>query len=298
MSVFPYDRSAVLASNEPRYAEEMSRFIGAAYDADMTGGDLTTESLGLSDDLVNAVITAKQAGRFCGVIELKWFLSANASNVEVLYVHEDGGLFEIGDEVVKLKGAPSDLLRIERVLLNVLQRMCGIATMTAQYVEKAAECGVAATRKTLYGLLDKRAVSVGGGLTHRLNLSDAPMYKDTHFNLVDHQWSRILKGLNGLPDDLPFVTIEVRRHDGLAALVAQLPKDAPWPIVLLLDNFTPDELKEAIEACEKPENVYFEASGGVTLDTIEAYAKTGVDVVSVGALTHTVSPIDLSMTIS
>ena len=187
------------------------------------------------------------------------------------------------------------MLKLERTLLNVLARLCGIATLTAQMVTAAFPCHIAATRKTLYGRLDKRAVSVGGGLTHRLTLADAPMFKDTHFEGVGRCWGGVLEALTKLPRTLPFVTIEARKIDRLEALVAELPTDAPWPIFLLLDNFSPEEIEVALAKFDRPPHVYFEASGGITLKNVSAYAKSGVDVLSVGALTHTVRPCDLSL---
>lgn len=294
METFPYDRSALLTLEDSDYLLDLERFVGSAYDSDTAQGDVTTDVLGLNSQ-GGAKLIAKTDGVFCGILEMEWLLKRVAPSVQWELHVSDGMAFKKGDLLIEFTGNSGELLKIERTLLNVLQRLCGIATMTARLVALAAPCRVAATRKTLYGRLDKRAVAVGGGLTHRLNLGDAPMFKDTHFDGVDGSWERIVEALASLSSDLPFVTIEVRKIDRLPELMQLLPSDVPWPIFLLLDNFSPAELQEVLRSIVRPSNVFFEASGGITPDTVSAYSKTGVDVLSMGALTHTVQPCDLSM---
>ena len=292
-----YDRSALLSLNNPDFVADLERLVRGAYESDMRHGDVTTESLNFSDRTARAVLMAKGEGVFCGQLELSWLMQRFARSVTYELGVEDGFIFHEGAELIYFEGSAAEILRVERTLLNLLQRLCGIATRTREFVRLAHPCQVAATRKTLYGLLDKRAVAVGGGLTHRLTLGDAPMYKDTHFALVDGDWGQILEGIERLPRAIPFVTIEVHAIESVGKLLKELPMDLSWPIVLLLDNFKPNILAEALSGLNKPSNVYFEASGGITLESVSVYAKTGVDVMSVGALTHTVTPVDLSLQI-
>lgn len=291
--VHPYDRSALLTLAHPDYVADLERFVMGAYESDVAGGDVTTASLGM-DFETSATIVAKREGVFCGRIEAEWLLS-RVGGVTARFLVQEGARFEVGAMVVEVSGSASVLLKVERTLLNLLQRLSGIATLTDAFVERAGLCRVAATRKTLWGRLDKRAVAVGGGLTHRLSLGDAPMYKDTHFDAVGHAWGAVAAALDRLPRELPFVTIEVRQADRLPDLMRQLPTSAPWPIFLLFDNFSPEELVAALHGVERPEGVWFEASGGVTLESVANYSGTGVDVVSVGALTHSVVAADFSM---
>ena len=269
--------------------------MGAAYDSDLQTGDVTTDSLELGDKLGEAKIVAKQNGIFCGALEAKWLIERYAPGLNFEMLATEGEAFAKEDILIKLTGKVALILSVERVLLNLVQRFCGIATQTERCVKRAAPVNVAATRKTLYGLLDKRAVAMGGGLTHRLFLGDAAIYKDTHFALMNQDWRSIAASLKRLPDDLPFVTIEVRQLDDLNELVKQLPSSPPWPMILLLDNFPMDQLASALSTLKKPEGLLIEASGGITEGNLADYAKTGVDVVSLGALTHTVTPIDLSL---
>ena len=294
METFPYDRSALLTLDDSEYVLDLERFVGSAYDSDTADGDVTTEALSLREFIETRLI-AKSDGVFCGVLEMEWLLKRVAPSVQWKLHVSEGALFMNGDLLVEFEGNSDELLKVERTLLNVLQRLCGISTMTADLVVAADPCRVAATRKTLYGRLDKRAVAVGGGLTHRLILVDAPMFKDTHFDGVDRSWERIVEALTTLSSDLPFVTIEVRKIDRLSELIGRIPSGMPWPIFLLLDNFAPADLQEALQTIDRPLNVFFEASGGISADTVSAYSKTGVEVLSVGALTHTVQPADLSM---
>lgn len=206
----------------------------------------------------------------------------------------DGSRVNKGDVIAEVTGPVRSLLMAERAALNFLGRMSGIATLTAKYVEaiKGTQAKIAATRKTTPGLraLEKRAVLAGGGQTHRQSLSDAIMIKDNHIALaggIDKALSAIKSGA----DHMIAVSVEVDRLE-------QLKKALPYhPNVVLLDNMGPEKLVEAVaiaNAFEGPRPV-LEASGGVTLQTVKALAQTGIDIISIGALTHSAPNFDIGM---
>jgi nicotinate-nucleotide pyrophosphorylase (carboxylating) len=295
MSFTLYDRSSLLNLNDSLFCSDLEQFVWGSFVSDTSRGDLTTDSLFRSPRLAKAKILAKGEGVFCGRLIVEWFLARLDFWDGITFFIKDGEAFNSGDVLFTLEGDIATILRIERTLLNVLQRLSGISTQTAKYVQLASPTPIASTRKTLYGRLDKYAVSIGGGLTHRLDLSDAPMFKDTHFKAVHGDWDMILEAILSLPKAVPFVTVEVRRLDELQSFLDSIPKGFSFPLVLLLDNFEVKELLAAIPAVDKPKNTYFEVSGGIDLSTVSDYAKTGVDVLSVGALTHTVVPVDISL---
>lgn len=308
--VYPYDRSALLTLKNPAYVKDLERFMLGGYESDIgSSGSISArahesamKSLNRQvASLVRAEVVAKSRGVFCGEMEARWLLRKVAPGVKCLFLVHDGDSFKPGTPLLRLSGNAETIFEVERTLLNTIQRLSGIATLTAEFVKRAIRyshrsslCRIAATRKTLYGLLDKRAVAVGGGLTHRLNLHDAPMFKTNTLKLIGFDWDCLIKDLAALPKSVPFVTIEVMDFNQARAILQRRRKFGP-NLFLLFDNLTPRDLKSAIARLKKPKNVYFEASGGITLDNISAYAKTGVDVVSVGALTHSVPAVDFSL---
>ncbi len=208
----------------------------------------------------------------------------------------DGVRIRKGQAIAVVRGNARTVLACERVTLNLLQRMCGIATETRKYVDAVAGTGVAIldTRKTVPGLrlLDKYAVSCGGGQNHRMDLADGVLIKNNHISLgggVAQVLARALK----LRKSGQKIQVEVR---SLAELEEALNGGADS---LLLDNMTPAETKHAVGfARKRAGKIPIEASGGMTLETVRKYAQTGVDYISVGALTHSVVAIDLNMRIT
>lgn len=316
----PYDRSSLLTLNNPTYVKDLERFVLGAYESDQTWSDKICARAHESAmemarrqgaKVVKAEILAKSRGIFCGEMEARWFLKCVAPRVKCEFFAHDGGPIKPGTPLLRLSGNAETIFKVERTLLNTIQRLSGIATLTAEFVKRVERysprsCRVAATRKTLYGLLDKRSVAVGGGLTHRLTLHDAPMFKTNHLKLLKFDWNKLMEELAALPRSVPFVTIEVTSFDQARAILEKLirlwqeegtKKKFLSKFFLLFDNFTPRDLKSGIFKLKKPKNVYFEASGGITLDNISAYAKAGVDVISVGALTHSVKAMDFSLKI-
>lgn len=290
-----YDRSRFLTLKNPDFVKEIERFVVGAYESDVGHGDCTTSVLKNRHQKVEAVIMAKEAGIFCGEPVIKFFIQSVAPKVRVLFNVKEKAHFKKGQKVMTLCGPADSILKLERTLLNVLSRLCGIATTTSRLARLAAPCRIAATRKTLYGLLDKYAVAVGGGLTHRLHLGDAPLFKENHWALLSSK--NPPQELVKLFSKSPFITIEVGNSTQAHSLLKALPLRLPFPVIVMFDNFSVAQLKAFLKGIKPRSGLYFEASGGITEKNLKSYAKTGVDVVSLGALTHSVRGIDLSMRI-
>jgi nicotinate-nucleotide pyrophosphorylase (carboxylating) len=267
----------------------MLELIDHALAEDRGDGDLTTRAVVEPGATARARIEQKAPGVLAGVRvaekvfervdpELRW------------HAHTDDGEQRDGGLVAELAGNAASILAGERVALNFLGRLSGIATLTAAYVEAVAGTGVRIldTRKTTPGLraLEKEAVRAGGGVSHRNGLYDAILVKENHSALAGGVAVAARLALEAAPDDL-LVEVECATLDEvLGALDAGVPR-------LLLDNMTPDQLRQAVKlAAGRAE---LEASGGITLETVRAVAETGVDFISIGALTHSAPALDVSL---
>ncbi|WP_416877290.1 carboxylating nicotinate-nucleotide diphosphorylase [Litorimonas sp.] len=207
---------------------------------------------------------------------------------------QDGASVKAGDIIAKIKGPSRSLLSAERVALNFLGRLSGVASLTRQYVDqvKGTNVRIAATRKTTPGLraLEKQAVLAGGGFAHRESLAAAIMVKDNHIALAGGV-DAALSTLKARADHMTRISVEV---DTLEQLRAVLPYE---PDVILLDNMGSEKLREAVSlvSSSKHRRPILEASGGVNLETVRGLAETGIDVISVGALTHSAPNFDIGM---
>ncbi|MFA6475470.1 MAG: carboxylating nicotinate-nucleotide diphosphorylase [Patescibacteria group bacterium] len=275
-----YDRSSELTMTHPWYREQVERYIAGALASDAYY-DNTSKKLISRNQQCQAQIIQKQPGVIAGLDEVIWLLKRE--NISVT----------LGKKAVllKLSGNARSILRCERTVLNTLQRLSGIATLTKQCVQMVQDkVKIAATRKTAWGGLDKKAVSLGGGLTHRLHLGDGIMVKDNHLALLDH--ASLKKANFGKQ----LCELEIDSIAQLKRAVVQYPQFQ----ILLLDNFSPNKLLYAVHwlAKHKLRNKYIlEASGNINLTNIKIYAKTGVDVISMGFLTHSVKALDISLDI-
>lgn len=248
-----------------------------------------------------AHIVPREAGVLAGLATLDTVVAVYGGNVRAELLAADGDPATPGKAAATLQGPTRDVLAVERVALNLLTHLSGIASLTAEYVAlcEGTKAKVYDTRKTLPGLrgLQKYAVCCGGGGTHRMGLYDAVLVKDNHLaGLAPDAWvarlTRAREEALRLNPNLQFVMVEV---DNLQQLAAVLP--APVDIVLL-DNMPPATLREAVAMRDATApSVELEASGGVNLDTVAAIAQTGVDRISVGALTHSAPSLDLGLDI-
>ena len=266
--------------------------IKKAITEDINYVDVTTDYLIDDNSETSAYFVAKDDGVVCGIeIAMRVFeLLDNAVCYEIL--KKDGDVVVKGDIIATMKGSAAALLKGERTALNLLQHLSGIATATNKCVKlcEGTNASVAETRKTLPGLraLQKYAVTVGGGKNHRYNLSDAAMLKDNHIDACGGIMNAVKK-LRSKTGHMLKIEVEVRDFDELD-LALKAGAD-----VIMLDNMSCEEMTEAVKIIGGRAKT--EASGNITLNNIAEVAKTGVDVISLGALTHSVKAFDISMKI-
>jgi nicotinate-nucleotide pyrophosphorylase (carboxylating) len=265
---------------------------------DAPWGDLTSQSLIPATASVTAQIGARESGFFCGrdIVATAFSLTDPAITTDFHII--DGEAFALGAIIATIKGPARGILQAERVALNFAQRLSGIATLTAAYVRetKGFRARITDTRKTTPGLrlFERYAVRCGGGHNHRFSLSDAVMAKDNHLAvLAAHSSANLTDSLLALRAVVPHTThleVEVDRLDQIeAALAANVD-------TVLLDNFSIEDLRTAVKQING--RALTEASGGITLDRIRDIAATGVDIISIGALTHSVRALDLGLDIN
>lgn len=287
-------------SASPPAAGIIAAIVADALAEDRAGFDVTTRSTVAPDQRGEATILYKQDGVVCGLDVVREVFRQVSPEIEVRASTSDGAWVESGATVAILRGPLGPMLSGERVALNLMQRMSGIATLSRQYVEAAARGGrarVIDTRKTTPGLraLERYAVRTGGARNHRDTLQDGVLIKDNHIEAAAQ------RGV-GIPALLASVRAEVP-HTLRIEVEVTAPEMAREALaggadVVLLDNMTPEMMAAIVaEARAKPEHarVLFEASGGITLDTIARVAATGVDLISCGALTHSAPALDISL---
>ena len=273
--------------------------VRAALDEDAPWGDPTSEALIPADAVATAELRARESGVFSGGEVFTAAFALTASRIDIDVRVSDGEAFAAGDVLASVTGPARGVLQAERVGLNFTQRMSGIATLTAAYVAAVAGTGarIADTRKTTPGLrrFERHAVRSGGGHNHRFSLSDAVMAKDNHLAVLVARHGSITAALQAARAVLPHTThleVEIDRLDQLDAVLAA--GTGPRGVgTIMLDNFSLDDLRAGVAAIAG--RTIVEASGGVSLDTVAAIAATGVDVVSVGALTHSARALDLGL---
>ena len=254
--------------------------------------DVTSDYLIPEGQTGAAYFVSKAEGVLCGLeVSMRVFELLDPTFQAVLH-KKDGDMLKPGDIIAELSGKTRELLKGERTALNLIQHMSGIATATREAVDlvKGTNASIVDTRKTLPGLrpLQKYAVVCGGGQNHRYNLSDAAMLKDNHIDAG----GGITKAITSLRAKLGhMVKIEVETRD-LEELKEALAAKAD---IIMLDNMSPETMKEAVRITDG--KALLEASGGITKETLRAVAETGVDIISIGALTHSVKAFDISMKI-
>lgn len=274
-----------LQGNLIGFSRETREAIQAAVQEDLRDGDITSRLLIPAGTEAKAEILARESGVFCGRPVLSEVFKCVDKNLQVDYLIKEGGRFRANQKVLTVKGKTRSILAAERTALNFLGHLCGISSKTRQYADAVKKYHVLIldTRKTtpLWREIEKYAVRTGGGRNHRMGLYDGVFIKENHRTQGDFSALEKYRGE---------FEIEVRSMD-------ELKKALPYqPRVVLFDNFTPSRLKRAVDYARKksPETI-LEASGGMTLDTVEHYACMGVDWISVGALTHSVKCVDFSL---
>lgn len=272
----------------------ITRVVGAALEEDAPWGDLTSTTLLPADATATADLVAREPGVFSGGEVFAAAFALTDPQVSVDVHVGDGDEFVPGDVLASVSGSARSILTAERIALNFVQRMSGIATLTAAYVRaiEGTSARIVDTRKTTPGLraFERYAVRSGGGHNHRHSLSDAVMAKDNHLAVLQRSGQDLAGALREALRQLPHTThvvVEVDRIDQIEAVLAG------GAHTVLLDNFTLDDLRAGVALIGDRARV--EASGGVNLDTVAGIAATGVDVISVGALTHSARALDLGL---
>ena len=270
---------------------EFEELIRAAFREDYAHDDITSASC-IEPQVCTARIVLKQPGCIAGLKFIPRIFELFDPQIETQLFASEGQMQTPG-AIAELKGPARSILSAERVALNFLQHLCGVATLTARCVSRAegTQCQILDTRKTLPGLrsLQKYAVRMGGGTNHRLHLADRILIKNNHLALTrDASFSCVEKAR--LLNPGRWIEIEVESPEHFRSAL-HTTADA-----FLLDNMTPGQIRECV-LLNADRKVYLEASGGITLETLRSYAETGVNGISIGALTHSAPALDLSLRI-
>lgn len=268
----------------------VDNLIKTALLEDINYCDVTTDYLIPAEQMGKGKLVAKAEGILCGVEVAARVFELIDSDIKIEILIKDGESVKYGDEIMRLEGRTASLLKGERTALNLIQHMSGIATAANQATKlvEGTNASIADTRKTLPGMrpLQKYAVMTGGAKNHRYNLSDAAMLKDNHIDAA----GGITAAVTALRKKIGHMTkIEVETRN-LGELKEALAVGAD---IIMLDNMSPELMKEAVAITDG--RAVLEASGGITNETLRAVAESGVDIISIGALTHSVKAFDISM---
>ena len=277
-------------------SDEIDRFIEHLIAEDAAERDITTESVVDENIECNAVIESKEQGVVCGIDFAEMVFINIDPSINITKIVQDGTAISKGDILLELQGKASVILAGERIALNLIQHLSGISTLTAQFVNsvKSTKAVITDTRKTVPGIrrFQKYAVTMGGGKNHRMNLADGILIKDNHlkFNEINGlSISDVVKKSRENSEASADIEVEVDNLDQFRTVLMQEPD------IILLDNMDIETMKMAVKINNN--KALLEASGGVTLGTVKAIAETGVDLISVGALTHSSPALDMSLNI-
>ena len=269
-------------------------FIRTALEEDIQEGDHSTLACIDADKKGKAILKIKEDGILAGVEMAQQIFCYIEPESTITIFKKDGDVVRAGDIAFEVNAKVHTILKAERLVLNIMQRMSGIATLTNQYVKKISEfpAKVLDTRKTTpnFRWFEKRAVVLGGGHNHRFGLYDMIMLKDNHIDYaggIEHAIDKTVNYLKATNRSLK-IEVEARSIDDVKAIIAHGGVDR-----IMLDNFSPETLAEALQLIDH--KVETEASGGITLDTIVDFARTGVDFISAGAIIHHAVSMDLSL---
>lgn len=268
----------------------VDNLIKTALLEDINYCDVTTDYLIPAEQMGKGKLVAKAEGILCGVEVAARVFELIDSDIKIEILIKDGESVKYGDEIMRLEGRTASLLKGERTALNLIQHMSGIATAANQATKlvEGTNASIADTRKTLPGMrpLQKYAVMTGGAKNHRYNLSDAAMLKDNHIDAAGGITAAVTV-LRKKIGHMTKIEVETRNLDELKEALAV------GADIIMLDNMSPELMKEAVEITDG--RAVLEASGGITNETLRAVAESGVDIISIGALTHSVKAFDISM---
>ena len=305
-------RGDTLTLDNPAYETAVRQLLEPLLQQDLAGGDLTASALELTGKRSAASVLAREDGVIAGLAEFALLYETNGMSVTL--EKADGDAIEVGEVILRTEGDQGSLLALERTGLNLLQRLSGIATTARRLQNRLLHAGsttrLVGTRKTPWGLLDKRALHLAGVGTHRLGLGDAILIKNNHLALVARSEEEaapkaIEKGW-ALREKAAFIEVEVRSEAAARAAAEafrrlQDSSGEECPCVLMLDNMAPGRIGGIVKALQNDglwDAILVEASGGISESNVGEYAHCGADVISVGALTHSARALDISQRIS
>ena len=305
-------RGASLVIDNPQYCQAVRALTDFLLQSDLGTRDLTAEAVRTRKRSSTATVLAREGGIAAGVEEFALLLRSRGLRVEI--EKRDGDVIRPGEALLRFEGDEISLLSLERVGLNLIQRMSGIATAARCLQQRVNQRGfparVVGTRKTHWGLLDKRALHLGNGGTHRLGLGDAILIKNNHLALLASTEAEAaplaIEKAWKFRGDAAFIEVEVRSEDAARAAAQTFRRlranaSHDYPCLLMLDNMSPGAIAAILDALRR-ENLWddtlIEASGGISEVNVEAYAASGVDAISVGALTHSARALDVCQRIS
>ncbi len=271
---------------EPKY---IKKIISSLLIEDSPKGDITTNLIVPKKKIIKSEMIACENLVFVGENIIPYFFEENC-NINILSV--DGDIINNGDTFVTIKGSANEILLKERVMLNLIQRLCGIATLTKKFSEiaKPFNIKILDTRKTTPGLrlFEKYAVKIGGGYNHRLNLSEGILIKDNHIAVA----GSVTNAITFIKKNKPLFLIQLE-VDSLDQITEALEIGVDG---FLLDNMSPQLVNQAIKIIKQyKEDIFIEVSGGINLNNIQSYANNGIDAISIGALTHSAKSSDISL---
>ena len=285
----------------PIFKESLNRWINSLLLDDDIQGVIDNRG-----EVCKAIISCKERGVFAGKLPINFLLNNWIQDAKIEYKVDDGDVVKVDDELMILSMSTEQVLKFERVILNIIGRLSGIATATNSWI-KRSPIPIASTRKTTWGLLDKWAVHVGGGLTHRLSRKDALMIKEndvigSNLEEEDHMIN-IINTIEKIKDDenREFVVIEVRKSEEAIKVAEKWTmNNNDAPLTIMLDNMNPNTCYSVIKELEKNglrNTIIIEASGGIILQDIDSWGVSGVDVISTSAIHRGTSPLDISLLI-
>jgi nicotinate-nucleotide pyrophosphorylase (carboxylating) len=273
---------------------ELSQIIERALVEDLAGGDVTTDSLIPAHIEAAANLTPRGPGVIAGLQVAEAVFKRVDPSLQFKVRLVDGDVVEGGESVAVVSGSMASILKAERTVLNLVQRMSGIATLTARFVSAVSHTRavIVDTRKTAPGLrsLDKYAVAAGGGRNHRRNLSDGVLIKDNHIAALQAEGfslQQIIRRARATAPHTVKIEVEVESVEEVPAAIEG------GADIIMLDNMSTDSMRRAVEMCR--DRCLTEASGGITIGNVGEVAETGVDIISIGALTHSVEAMDIGL---
>ena len=301
-----FQRGSLLTVKNPFYAKNLLSYFNYKYTNDVGRiGDITTDAILKNSGKVRAIIKAKQNGIISGIEEISFLYSKHG--VKVKAMKKDGSQVKKGQVVAELYGNEKTLMTLERICMDLLQRMSGISTAASAMMKKIGKNTIAPTRKTELLYLDKKAVYDAGGYTHRLALWDAILIKENHLAIIKKEGHKkyIEEALRRAflnAKNAKFIEVEVRNSKEAYSAAFYYNNSLKLinkkiPFIIMLDNFTPEKIRATIDLLKKKkmlDNVLIEVSGGINPKNVKAYAKTGTDMISIGYLTHSARALDLT----